>query len=53
MSKTVLMIVGVLLVLMGVAALIPAWTIADEPSWHAIVKIVIGLVSIYVSATDK
>jgi hypothetical protein len=47
------MIVGVLLILMGIAGLIPSWTWASEPSWHAIVKIVIGLISVYVSATDK
>lgn len=53
MSKTVLIIVGVLVLLMGVAALIPAWEMATEPTWHAIVKIVVGFVSIYVGATDK
>ncbi len=53
MSKTVLMIVGIVAILMGVAALIPSWTLASEPQWHAIVKIVIGLIGVYVSATDK
>jgi len=53
MSKTTLLIVGVLLVLMGIAAMIPAWTMASEPQWHAIVKIVIGLVSIYIARVDK
>ncbi len=53
MSKTVLMIVGVVLILMGIAALIPAWTWASEPQWHAIVKIVLGLIGVYVAATDK
>jgi hypothetical protein len=47
------MIVGVLLVLMGIAALIPSWELASEPAWHAWVKIVLGLVSVYVSMTDK
>ncbi len=53
MSKSVLMIVGVVVILMGIAALIPSWTMASEPQWHSIVKIVIGLIAIYVSATDK
>ena len=53
MSKTVLMIVGVVLVLMGAAGLMPDWTMATEPSWHAIAKIVIGVIAVYVSATDK
>ena len=53
MSKTVLMIVGILAILMGIAGLIPSWTWSATPQWLAIVKIVIGLISVYVSATDK
>lgn len=53
MSKTVLMVIGILVLLMGIAGLIPSWTLATEPQWHAIVKIVIGLIGIYVAATDK
>ena len=53
MSKTVLMVVGILAILMGIAGLIPSWTWAVTPQWLAIVKIVIGLLSVYVSATDK
>lgn len=53
MSKTVLMIVGTLLILMGVAGVIPSLTIAIEPMWHAIAKIIIGIVSVGVAATDK
>ena len=53
MSKTILMLVGVVLILMGIAGLIPSWTLATEPGWHAIVKIVIGLVAVAVAMTDK
>lgn len=53
MSKTWLMIIGVLLLLMGIAGMIPSWTWATEPMWHAVVKAVLGLIAIYVSATDK
>jgi uncharacterized membrane protein HdeD (DUF308 family) len=53
MSKTTLLVVGIILVIMGILAFIPAWTIGSEPAWHSIVKIVIGLVSIYISRTDK
>jgi len=53
MSKTVLMIVGVLAVLVGIVGLVPSWTIASMPAWLAVVEIVIGLISIYVSAMDK
>jgi len=53
MSKTVLLIIGVVLVLMGIAALIPGWTIATEPAWHAIAKIVIGAIAFIVAVSDK
>ena len=53
MSKTVLMLIGVVLILMGAAALVPGWTLATEPAWHAIAKIVIGLVGVVVAMTDK
>ena len=54
MSKTLLVIIGVVIVLMGVWALIPAWKISDvvDPSWHAIVKIIVGLIAVYVGSTD-
>ncbi|HOX40809.1 MAG TPA: hypothetical protein PK263_01280 [bacterium] len=53
MSKTLLAIIGVVLVLMGIAALIPSWTMADVPAWHAWVEIVVGVVAVYVASTDK
>lgn len=53
MSKKTLLVVGILLVIMGVAGFIPAWTWANIPQWFAIVKIVIGLVAVYISAVDK
>lgn len=53
MSKTVLAIIGVVILLMGIAALIPSWELATEPTWHAIVKIVIGVIALAVAAGDK
>jgi len=55
MSKTFLVILGVVIILMGIWALIPAWRISDvvDPSWHAIVKIIVGLIAVYVGATDS
>lgn len=53
MSKTVLLIVGIVLVLMGIAALIPSWTMASEPTWHAVAKIIIGVIAFIVSVSDK
>ncbi|OQB05426.1 MAG: hypothetical protein BWY19_01037 [bacterium ADurb.Bin212] len=53
MSKSVLMIVGVVAILMGIAGLVPAWEMATEPAWHAVVKIIVGIVGVAVAATDK
>lgn len=52
-SKTWLMIVGVLLILMGIAGMIPGWTLATEPIWHAVAKVLVGIISVWVSAADK
>lgn len=52
-SKMVLMIVGVIVLLMGILALVPDLDYGSEPSWHAVLKIIIGLVALYVGYTDK
>lgn len=53
MSKTTLMVVGIVLVLMGIAGLVSGWTWATEPAWHAWVKILVGAISIGVSYSDN
>jgi len=55
MSKTLLVILGVVILLMGIWGLIPAWHISDvaDPAWHGILKVIVGLIAIYVGATDK
>jgi len=55
MSKTLLVVIGVAIIVMGIWALIPAWQISGvtDPSWHAIVKIIVGLIAVYVGATDS
>lgn len=55
MSKMLLVVLGVAIIVMGIWALIPAWQISDvtDPSWHAIVKIIVGLIAVYVGATDS
>ncbi len=52
-SKTVLMILGVVVALMGIAGLIPSLTMGTEPMWHAAVKVVIGAYGAYVGYTEK
>ena len=51
-TKTALLVIGILLAAMGVLALIPSISLGDEPWWHAVIKIVIGLVAIYLGATN-
>ena len=53
MSRIVLGILGVLVALMGVAALIPSWTLSTEPSWYSWVKIVIGVVALIIAISDS
>jgi hypothetical protein len=54
MSKTVLIIISLLVLLMGLLALFaPGWLGATEPTWHAVAKVVVGLIGLYVGASDK
>ena len=53
MSRVVLGIVGGLVALMGVAALIPSWTLATEPVWHAWAKIIIGVIAVIIAISDS
>lgn len=56
MAKTTLTILGVVIVLMGVWGLIPAWRINGviyDAAWFAVVKVVVGLIVIYIGAADK
>ena len=53
MSRAVLGIVGVLVALMGVAALIPSWTLATEPAWHSWAKIIVGVIALIIAMSDS
>jgi uncharacterized membrane protein HdeD (DUF308 family) len=55
MTKTVLMVVGVLLVVMGIWAAVPAWEISGVvmPLWHAIITIVVGVVCVALASQSK
>lgn len=52
-AKTLLTVLGVVIIVMGVAGLF--WTMfgVEDPTWHAILKIVVGLIAVYVGSTDK
>jgi hypothetical protein len=52
-SRTVLIIVGIIVLLMGILGLVPSIGMGSEPTWHAILKILVGLVAIGVGYMDK
>ena len=53
MSRIALIIAGILFLIMGVLGAIPSIGIGTEPIWHAIVKIVVGIVAIVIGIIDK
>ena len=53
MSKVALGIVGIIMILLGVAGLITNWDFLKEPSWLAWVEIVIGVISAFVVVLDS
>ena len=53
MSKITLIIVGVLVLIMGILGAIPAIGLGSEPIWHAILKIIIGIVAVVIGFMDK
>ncbi len=52
-KKTVLLVVGILIIAMGVLALIPNLSMGTEPLWHTIAKIALGAVSVYIALTNS
>jgi len=53
MSKTFLIIVGVLIVVMGIMGLTVVISGVEDPAWHAVAKIVVGLIAIGIGVADK
>jgi uncharacterized membrane protein len=51
-SKLVLMVLGIIIILMGILGLLDIG-MATEPSWHAILKIIIGLIALALGYMDK
>ena len=49
MKKRVLLVISIIVILMGVMSFIPSIKLGTEPTWHAAVKLVVGLVGIWVS----
>ena len=54
MSKTVLIILGIIVAVTGVLGLVVnGWMGITNPVWYAVAQIVVGLIGIYVGVTDK
>ena len=53
MSKITLKIVSILLIVMGIAVLIPSWTWSAGPEWYGIVKIALGVIAFGIASSDK
>ncbi|MBN2603874.1 MAG: hypothetical protein JXA91_07075 [Candidatus Thermoplasmatota archaeon] len=54
-NRILLMIVGAIILVMGILGALPddILNIGTEPIWHAIIKIVIGLIAIGIAYTNK
>lgn len=52
-TKWTLIIVGIIVLAMGIAGLPGVSDMGTEPEWHAVLKIIIGLVAIVVPFLDK
>jgi hypothetical protein len=52
-TKWTLIIVGLIVLVMGIAGLPGVSDIGTEPDWHAVLKIVIGIVAVVVPFVDK
>jgi hypothetical protein len=54
LTKTTLLIVGILVLLMGIMAIaLPGFMGVTDPIWHAALKILVGLVAIAVAVMKK
>jgi uncharacterized membrane protein len=52
-TKLTLVIVGIILLIMGIAGLPGVSDMGTEPDWHAILKIVIGIVAVIIALMEK
>jgi hypothetical protein len=53
MSRTVLKLLSLLVIFMGIATLVPAWTWSAGPEWYGIVKVAIGVIAFGVAYSAK
>ncbi len=53
MSKNALKVVGILVIFMGIATLVPSWTWSAGPEWYGILKTAIGVIAFGIGYSDK
>jgi len=53
MSRITLGVLGGIVGLMGIAALIPSWTLISGPSWYAWIKIILGIIAVIIAVSDS
>lgn len=53
MIKTTLRAVSFLMVLMGIATMVPRWIFANGAEWYGIAQVVIGVVAFAISYSKK
>ncbi|MGQ9472707.1 MAG: hypothetical protein ACUVQZ_03195 [Candidatus Caldatribacteriaceae bacterium] len=53
MIKTLFLVYSWLILIMGILGAIPGIPLGTEPTWHAILKIILGLVGIVFSMREK
>ena len=53
MCKIVLKLLSLVVVFMGIATLVPAWTWSAGPEWYGITKVAIGVIAFGVAYSAK
>ncbi len=53
MVKVLLMVYSWLLLIMGILGVIPGINLGTEPAWHALLKIILGILGIWASMGKK
>ncbi len=53
MVRILLAVYSWLLLVMGILGLIPGLNVGTEPVWHALLKIILGIIGIWASTAKK
>lgn len=53
MVGKLLLVYSIIITIMGILGLLPGITLGTEPIWHAIVKVILGIIGIWVSRSQK